>query len=110
MNFSSVEAFQGAIFSVASQHVEGIGIHASEGFAIRSIPVSADRLELIVSFKHLNHFTTLIVSWIMVMPLILTSDRTDISGSVLHNWTARGHTVDFFIWVNVETSAHYSKF
>ena len=38
---------------------------------------------------------------------------SDISTSILQNWTARGHAVDWFIYkydVNVQTSAKYSEF
>ena len=56
VNVSSLDAFTTAIFAIASQHVQGIAIQEADGFVMRQSQVSVEYLELMVSFKHRNHF------------------------------------------------------
>ena len=71
INVSAFEDFRKAVFDVASQHVQGIAIPENQSFSMRNEPPSIDDLDLIVSFKHRNHFYSIESNFIASLALDL---------------------------------------
>lgn len=113
-NVSSIEGLKKDLFALAVQHVVGIAVCAGQGFAMREEPLEEKDLDLVISFKHRNHFYALdSKNGDEFCNLNALLGFLDISQAVLRNWTSKDHTVDLHIYkygANVQTSANFQRF